>query len=77
MQFHYYSPDEIAAALRVSGEVIRKQCRGGSIKSTKVGSKYRISAREVRRHFPDLFREGGPFGDGPAAAAPEVAAASA
>jgi excisionase family DNA binding protein len=43
----YYTPEEIAAALRVSEETIRRQLREGQIKGQKVGRMWRIPRDEA------------------------------
>ena len=47
----FYSIEEAAAVMGVSGRTIRRRIQTGEIKAGKVGSKYRIAKEELVRFF--------------------------
>lgn len=49
MSKEYFSPDEVAEIFGVSGNQIRKLCKGGKIDFVKIGASYRIPAAAVEK----------------------------
>lgn len=43
----FYTPDELAGALRLSGETIRRKLRTGSLKGVRIGDTWRVPREEV------------------------------
>lgn len=44
-----YSVEEVAEYLQVSTETVRRYCRTGKIKATKLGNTYRIRRSDVEK----------------------------
>ncbi len=45
----YYTPDELARALKVSGETVRARLRRGEIKGLRFGRVWRVPRDEAER----------------------------
>ncbi len=45
----YYTPEELARALKVSGEAVRARLRRGEIKGLRVGRLWRVPREEAER----------------------------
>lgn len=45
----FYTPDELAGALRLSGETIRRRLRSGDLKGLRIGDTWRVPREEVLR----------------------------
>jgi len=45
----YYTPEELARALKVSGETVRARLRRGEIKGLRLGRIWRVPRDEVER----------------------------
>lgn len=43
----FYTPEELAGALRLSSETIRRRLRTGSLKGVRIGDTWRVSRVEV------------------------------
>jgi len=43
----FYTPDELAGALRLSGETIRRKLRTGDLKGVRIGDTWRVPRDEV------------------------------
>lgn len=43
----FYTPDELANALRLSGETIRRRLRSGDMKGVRIGDTWRVPRDEV------------------------------
>ncbi|TSA80588.1 helix-turn-helix domain-containing protein [Deinococcus detaillensis] len=46
-QRQFYTPDELAAFLRLSGETIRRRLRTGETKGLRIGDTWRVPRTEV------------------------------
>lgn len=43
----FYTPHELAGALRLSGETIRRKLRSGDLKGVRIGDTWRVPREEV------------------------------
>lgn len=43
----FYTPDELAGVLRLSGETIRRRLRSGDLKGVRIGDTWRVPRDEV------------------------------
>ena len=43
----FYTPDELAGALRLSGETIRRKLRSGELQGVRIGDTWRVPRGEV------------------------------
>jgi excisionase family DNA binding protein len=43
----FYTPDELAGALRLSGETIRRKLRTGSLRGVRIGDTWRVPRDQV------------------------------
>lgn len=43
----FYTPEELASALRLSGETIRRRLRTGTLKGVRIGDAWRVPRVEV------------------------------
>ncbi|WP_412030499.1 helix-turn-helix domain-containing protein [Deinococcus yunweiensis] len=43
----FYTPDELASVLRLSGETIRRRLRSGTLKGVHIGDTWRVPREEV------------------------------
>ncbi len=43
----FYTPDELAGALRLSGETIRRKLRSGELRGVRIGDTWRVPRDEV------------------------------
>ena len=54
MRDYFLVPKEMAAYTRMSEYTIRKWCREGKFRATKIGKEWRIPIVELRRIYRDL-----------------------
>lgn len=43
----FYTPEELAAALRLSGETIRRRLRSGQMQGLRIGDTWRVPREQV------------------------------
>lgn len=43
----FYTPEELAAALRLSGETIRRRLRAGQLEGVRIGDTWRVPREQV------------------------------
>ncbi|WP_135230115.1 helix-turn-helix domain-containing protein [Deinococcus fonticola] len=53
----FYTPDELAATLRLSGETIRRRLRSGQMQGVRIGDTWRVPREQVLTLLGDASLE--------------------